>query len=88
MNVFRPKYRELDPSEQVRLDEIKMLAQSLYDEIEDAYAARYPDARKANPQIADIQGGHIIPRPLSREHAMARTKLEEAVMWAVKGLTG
>ena len=26
--------------------------------------------------------------PHNREHALAMTKLEEAVMWAVKGVTG
>ena len=26
--------------------------------------------------------------PLGREKALAKTKIEEAVMWAVKGLTG
>jgi hypothetical protein len=28
---------------------------------------------------------HAVPR--GREHALAKTKVEEAVMWAVKGLT-
>lgn len=43
-------------------------------------------------ELKDIGAGFVkaVDRvvPAGREAALARTKIEEAVMWAVKGLTG
>lgn len=58
--IFRPKYRELKPTEQQRIDRIKAKAVEL--------------ATEFNPTD-------------NREKALALTKLEECVMWAVKGIT-
>jgi len=58
-NPFRPEYRELNPSEKDRIDNIKNKAFELY-------------------CMLDIG---------KRESDMAAAKLEEAVMWAVKGIT-
>ena len=39
-------------------------------------------------QVAEELEGYINDAPDGREKAIAMTKLEEAVMWAVKGVTG
>lgn len=43
--------------------------------------AAIKDAGAALMEVLDIQ-------PSGREVSLARTKVEEAVMWAVKGVTG
>lgn len=58
---FRPRYRQLSPTEI-----------SHHDKIKDAASALDALFEQINP---------------SREISLAMTKLEEAVMWAVKGLT-
>lgn len=68
---FRPTYRALSDSEKDLHDEIKERAAALERLFDQVVAARHNAARE--------------PRP--REAALAMTKLEEAVMWAVKGLT-
>jgi hypothetical protein len=48
------------------------------------------DAEKARVEALKTQAEQLlalIDKP-SREGALARTKLEECVMWAVKGITG
>lgn len=68
---FRPRYRALSDDEKRLHDLIKENAEVLADCFEDIRAVR-------------AEAGHL-ERP--REAALAMTKLEEAVMWAVKGLT-
>jgi len=75
--VFRPKYRKLDDGELERMNAVKAKAQELWDAMDEA------EVNKPGGAWDPADG-----RPGSREHALARTKLEEAVMWAVKGLTG
>lgn len=38
--------------------------------------------------IAEILEGYINKAPDGREQSLAMTKLEEAVMWAIKSVTG
>jgi len=68
---FRPKYRALSGPEVQLHDEIKSAAQ-----IVEALFLRVDKVR--------AEAGH---GPMPREGALALTKLEEAVMWSVKGLT-
>lgn len=68
---FRPKYRALADEEKVLHDAIKDAATGL-----EILFGAVADVRKRR--------GHA---PTPREAALAMTKLEEAVMWAVKGLT-
>lgn len=73
MNVFRKQYRPLNDAEKVYLDALKDKAQELYDLLE--------------------QGPNGLPGPVgtcgrtSRELALAKTNLEQAIMWAVKDVT-
>lgn len=68
---FHTEYRALDPVEQGRVKEIKWLAAALYGVIESCTWPMDQGAVASN----------------MREIALAKTKLEEAVMWAVKGIT-
>lgn len=72
-NLFRPAYRELTSNEKADLELIKDGAQELLERIQAGYEHRFPETTSTVK---------------SREHALARTALEESVMWAVKGLTG
>lgn len=80
---FRPVYRELSDLEQANLDAIKDLAAKLDGVIRNAYAEAA--SRAGYPAV--FQAIKHEGRAAGREHALAVTKLEEAVMWAVKGLT-
>lgn len=60
MSRFRPTYKQLNPVDQLLVDDLKDQAEGL-------------------AQLIEKVGG--------REGALAITKLEEAVMWAVKGIT-
>ena len=56
-----------------------------------AYRQLTPEEATHMEQIkfrAEALEGTIMDVPAGRERAIALTKLEEAVMWAVKGLTG
>lgn len=44
------------------------------------------DSIKRDAELLEAQFNQV--QPGGRELALARTKLEEAVMWAVKGITG
>lgn len=68
---FRPRYRALADEEKALHDDIKDCAQAL----ETTFSA-----------VAECRKAHGFA-PMPREAALAITKLEEAVMWAVKGLT-
>ena len=61
-NVMRHTQRQLTPTEQRAIGEIKDIGLSLYSRIE---------------QVGQ-----------SRELSLAKTKVEEAVMWAVKAISG
>lgn len=78
-SVFRPKYRKLDDDELMRMNAVKASAQELWDLMDDAMNHRF-----GTPENT----GAAVSPAACREHSLARTKLEEAVMWAVKGLTG
>jgi hypothetical protein len=73
MNVFRKQYRPLNDAEKAYLEALKDKAQELYDLLE--------------------QGPNGLPGPTgavgrtSRELSLAKTNLEQAVMWAVKDVT-
>lgn len=62
MDTFRKAYRPLNEDEKRLLDEIKLKAEWLLEQLE-----------------------HV---PDGRMKALAKTKLEETVMWAAKGITG
>jgi hypothetical protein len=68
---FRPRYRALSDGEKYLHDSIKAKAEELERLFEKVTAER-------------AASGH---GPAPREGALAMTKLEEAIMWAVKGLT-
>lgn len=61
MSVFRQQYRELNAYEKAQVNEIKDVADVLYE------------------LFSQLNS--------SRESSLAKTKLEEAVMWAVKHIT-
>ena len=73
MNVFRKEYRQLSDAEKVYLDALKNKAQELYDLLE-----KGPN---------DLPGSISTCGRMSRELALAKTNLEQAVMWAVKDVT-
>lgn len=68
---FRPRYRALTESEKALHDQIKQSAEAL----ETLYQ-----------QVHFVRLAHGFP-DAPREMALALTKLEESVMWAVKSLT-
>ena len=70
-NPFRPEYRDLSDLEKSLVADVKLIAGGLFEKIEEA-----------NGQ-ADVGR----PETRGRHFAIAKTKLEEAVMWAVKGIT-
>lgn len=78
---FRPRYRKLDDGELQRIDEIKAAADGLERLIRSAYCVKIQEGERFEA-VADGKSS------ASREHALAITKLEECVIWAVKGLTG
>lgn len=69
----RPTYRELDPQEKDAVQRVKELGNDFLQTLD------------------DLQNGGDLPlsttATIGREFALARTKIEEAVMWAVKGIT-
>jgi hypothetical protein len=77
-DVFRKQYRELNPDEKVALSDIKGQAGMLYDMLDKLnFSVPVGDATRSFTVNAD-------PRSM----ALAKTKLEEAVMWATKAITG
>lgn len=54
------------------------------------YRELKPEEKQAVESIKDLAEGMetVIKMRPSREASLAMTKLEEAVMWAVKGITG
>lgn len=85
-SVFRPKYRKLDGDELELMNAVKAKAQELWDVIDVAYEAR--GARLIASGEVPAPRVELPPGPPNcRSLSIARTKLEESVMWAVKGLT-
>jgi hypothetical protein len=78
VNVFRNEYRTLNPDESKAVLVIKEVAAVLYDNlgVGDKVPVKTPDG-----EVRTVQAD---PRML----ALARTKLEESVMWATKAITG
>ena len=68
---FRKEYRKLFPSEAARVEAIKTKAEELHELL----------------QTFPREGGILVPDVGAREFALARTKLEECVMWATKACT-
>lgn len=74
-NIFRKEYRKLSEEEVKQVDDIKDAAFVLHQLIA---GAATPDG---------VEG--VIPKPGNGRHiSLAKTALEESVMWAVKGITG
>ncbi len=76
-NVMRHEYRILNEEEKALMKRIKDLGKEFYDLV-------YSIQRRPSPD-ADV---NAVRRPVSRELNIAATKIEEAVMWAVKHVTG
>lgn len=74
-DVFHTAYRELSDAEKELMKKLKHQASELLRQFDNVLAIRNPGAKPGVP----LEGG--------REIALARTALEESVMWAVKGLT-
>lgn len=72
-DVFHPVYRELSGEEKDLMAKVKEKALELYELL---VLVQYPN--ESSEPKASSNG---------REVALAKTKLEEAVMWAVKGIT-
>jgi len=83
---FRRSYRELTDKEKLAIDAIKAKASELLHLIREAY----DDADgQMQPEGTDdaYPGLESVVMAFRRELASAEERLEEAVMWAVKGLT-
>lgn len=73
-SIFRPVYRQLDDFEKQKVEDIKSIAEDLL--------ATIRRAREDLSHPADQDRAVV-----GRCQALAITKLEEAVMWAVKSVT-
>lgn len=74
---FRPRYRPLSPEEKTLHDAIKAKADEL-----DALINEVGELHRANPSRAPAQ---VVAT--ARYWSLARTSLEQAIMWAIKALT-
>lgn len=73
VDIFRKTYKPLNEDEKREIDSIKDLAQEMYEIIDMVSTVTLGDTKeKAYDQ---------------RALALAKTKLEESVMWAVKGIS-
>lgn len=81
-NVFRTEYRELTPDEINALGQIKEKAEELHELLELAFNANAREVAEGK-----ASSDHFTLSADPRCMAASRTKLEEAVMWAVKGIT-
>jgi hypothetical protein len=77
-DVFRTEHRELNATEKGFIERIKRDAQTLLNSIDMAAEWSHDCALDEGQQTRDNGG---------REYSIARTRLEECVMWAVKGVT-
>lgn len=74
-NTFRSTYRELSESEKSSVADIKDRAEEMLTALRSAEAGGPPRLETTS-------------HPNARMFAIARTKLEECVMWATKAVTG
>lgn len=78
-NVMRHAYKVLTPEEKEQMQAVKDLGLEFHE-----FLKNISDKRK---EAAKAQGKVIMTEFASRELSIAATKIEEAVMWAVKDLT-
>lgn len=83
MSIFRKEYRELTPDEVNAIAQIKDKAEELHQLLGMKFKA---DAREVAAGAASAE--EFTVQADFRSMALAKTKLEESVMWAVKGITG
>jgi hypothetical protein len=69
------KDRAYDPSDITRIKPVRQLTE--------AEVANMNTVKSAGREFYDL----VASMPSSREISLAKTKIEEAVMWAVKGIT-
>lgn len=72
MKTMRKEYRPLSDDEKAKIERIKDLGEKFIDEL--------------MPQPGDTRVTRV--GGPAREFSHARARMEEAVMWAVKGVTG
>lgn len=75
LDIFHREDHEVSDSVKEDIRIVKNLAMNLYNAIEGSTNAKLG------------MGTHTHPEQARRCESVAKTKLEEAVMWAVKGLT-
>lgn len=88
MDVFRKQYRQLNPDEVQALNDIKSKADELFTMLSELKFNAYEGG-------AEHPDGTVTPHSVreftvlvdARCMALAKTKLEESVMWATKALT-
>lgn len=82
-SIFRPVYRQLDDFEKQKVEDIKSIAEDLL--------AAITRTREGGSHLADndqaVEDRMRRLATMGRCQSLAVTKLEEAVMWAVKGVT-
>lgn len=85
-DIFRKKYRQLNPDEVAAMQAIKDGAQALYDTMGEGKEMKVSVLVETNPEMvmSEQRTVAIDPRCMNR----AKVKLEEAVMWATKAITG
>ena len=89
MDIFRKAYRELNPDEVQAMNEIKSEADKLYTMMVELKFTAYEGVQPPEtgiPGPTTMRDFTVTADP--RCMAMAKTKLEEAVMWATKAITG
>lgn len=88
MDVFRKQYRQLNPDEVQALNDLKSKADELYTMFTElkfnAYegGAQHPDGTSSPHSVREFT---VLAD--ARCMALAKTKLEESVMWMTKALT-
>lgn len=95
MNVFRKEYRELNPDEVNALVQIKNKAQELYDLMKVVEGKMREDGKIQlifNSDAREVAAGKASGESFvilanGRCVSLAKTKLEESVMWLTKGIT-
>ncbi len=93
-DVFRKEYRQLNPDEVATMKAIKEKAQELYDMLtgyrggDNMGGALPAPGQLLVPGSYEAEDGPHVIAINPRCQATAKTKLEECVMWATKGITG
>lgn len=89
MDVFRKQYRQLNPDEIQALNDVKSKADELYTLLAELKfrafegGEQHPDGTATPAAVRDFT-----VTADARCMALAKTKLEESVMWATKAITG